>query len=407
MLVCTTRPLYRPAKHHFPHLDKILINMLEHDEMPYFGYTSTVNSTGSYEDYHYAPAEVYPPTIYTHPSHHGFLNGCPSALQSITPSFAYGYQTLEPPQYSFPRSLEPWASSNSENVGDPYLAGSSWGYPMPTAAPQTAIPSLGHARSISSLSGYSATYPSEAQQGTLPSFVYSLHDELERLQFSNPVQQGHPFPSHAAYTETGSGSEPVIASAERAKDLAFRNVSKATENAAPIPGVQACTPHQMNPPPEVARESSFMTQDWNHPHEGGTEPDTTLEATVEDFPYQNTPTQWVSAKPENGDAGHLVVEQNYTRSSSPQTCVSKQRQRKLYKFVSERVDSPEKGKRSREKRSTACDECNRCKVKCTGEIHSRSCQRCYKRNRHCTWNKRSGMDEGGNIRFKHCRAVQA
>lgn len=178
-----------------------------------------------------------------------------------------------------------------------------------------------------------------------------------------------------------------------------------------------------------------MTEDWQYPYEGGTEPDAKPKATVEEFPFQHTPVQWVisessapadpsesdpwvidlasrntsevSVKPEDEDAGHLVVKQNYTRSSSTQTCVSKKRQRKLYKFVSERVDSPEKEKRSREQRSTACDECSRRKVKCTGETHGRSCQRCYERNHLCTWHKKNGMDRLGNIRFEHCRPVQA
>jgi len=243
------------------------------------------------------------------------------------------------------------------------VAGSFWRYPTNMDASATTASISGDTHWISNqppLSGFSGMYPSEAQQRMLPSSAYSLHGELARLQFSNPVQQGPTVSSHATDMDTASKSKPVVASAEWARNLASENVPKVTEPAAPIPEIQAYTPHRTNPPPEVAYDSSSGDESWQYSSGGETVPTFTLEAEVEEFPYQNTPTQWVSAKPEDGDAGHLVVKQKYTRSSSPQTAFSQKRQRKLYKFVSER---PEKEKRSREKRSTACDECSRCKVK--------------------------------------------
>jgi hypothetical protein len=250
------------------------------------------------------------------------------------------------------------------------------------------------------LSGFHGMYPSEPQQGTLPSSVSSFDTELDKLHLGNTVQQAPGVPSPAEYPGTGSESKTVLGSADRAKIPAFKNM---TNIAVPRPGDQAYTPHEMMIPSlEVAYDSSFGDEVWQYSSGDGTVPTFTLAAEVEDFPYQNTPTQWVSAKPEDGDAGHLVVKQKYTRSSLPQTALSQKLQQKLYKFVPGRVE-----KRSRDKRSTACVECGRRKVRCTVVSPGGSCQPCARADHRCTWNRRSGMGERGNIRFKHCRPVQA
>ena len=204
----TIRPLYRPTKHHIPHL---LINMLEHDDMPYFGNTSRVNSTGSYEVHYWPPAEIYPSTISTLPPQDGSLDVGPSWPQSNTPSFAYGSQRLEVPLSYSSHPLQQWASSHSRYGGESANP-SFWGYPTTMDVPQTTVPPSRFGLSTlnqPSASDFGMTCRSEPQKGMRLNFASSFHSELERLQQSNTSQ-------------TGSKSKPVPGSAEWANKFALQ-----------------------------------------------------------------------------------------------------------------------------------------------------------------------------------------
>jgi hypothetical protein len=272
-----------------------------------------------------------------------------------------------------------------------------------------------------------------APQSTTSSFAHGF-------QTSEPAQH---YPSRSlepwAPSHSGNARDPTVAGPfwgySTNMDASATTVSISgdtrwipkTEIAVPMPGDQSYKLHEMVPPPEVARDSSFITEDRQYPYEGGTVPDVIPEATVEQFPFQHTPVQsvipkstapadslesdpWIldlasqntsdnSVKTEDGRTGGPMVKQKEDEYSSAQAGVSKKHPLELNRTVAGRVKGTNK-KHSRDVPSKACDECRRRKIKCGGKTHYGRCKRCHKAQLNCTWHKLNAPVE---FKFKHYR----